>query len=138
MATKQLLLIDDNEDNRTLVQLALEMNPDWEWEVLTASDGIEGITKAKLIRPDVILLDLIMPGLDGLNVYENLKSNLLTYSIPIIFMTALTQKKVLSQLDNTLAEGIIIKPFNVIDLDAQIAKICNWEIVSQSEITLSA
>ena len=138
MATKQLLLIDDNEDNRTLVQLALEMNPDWEWEVLTASDGIEGITKAKLIRPDVILLDLIMPGLDGLTVYENLKSNLLTYSIPIIFMTALTQKKVLSQLDNTLAEGIIIKPFNVIDLDAQIAKICNWEIVSQSEITLSA
>jgi CheY-like chemotaxis protein len=127
MSTKQLLLIDDNEDNRTLVKFALETHTGW--EVSTASDGIKGITKAELERPDVILLDLLMPGLDGLTVYEVLKSNLFTCTIPIIFMTALTQEKVLAELENTLADGVITKPFDVINLDSQIAEMCDWEIV---------
>jgi CheY-like chemotaxis protein len=127
MATKQLLLIDDNEDNRTLVKFALEMHTGW--EISTAIDGIDGITKAELKRPDVILLDLVMPGLDGFTVYEILKYNLFTCTIPIIFMTAFTQEKVLAQLEATLAEGIITKPFDVINLDSQIAKICDWELI---------
>ena len=122
MATKQLLLIDDDEDTRTLVELALKMkNP--EWEVVTASDGIEGITKAETERPDVILLDFIMSGLDGLTVCEVLKSNLFTCSIPVIFITAMAHSKVFSQLENSLAEGIITKPFDVVNLDSQITKI---------------
>lgn len=129
MVTKRLLLIDDNEDNRTLVKFTLEMNTDW--EVITAIDGIQGITKAEIERPDVILLDLIMPDLNGLTVCEVLKSNLFTCTIPIIFMTAWTQEKVLSKIETTLAEGVIIKPFNVVNLDSQIAKFCNWELVCQ-------
>ncbi len=125
MTSKQLLIIDDNEDNRILVKLALEMNQDW--SISTAIDGIEGITKAELERPDVILLDLLMPGLDGLTVYEVLKSNLFTCTIPIIFMTAFTQEKMLCELEKTLAEGVITKPFDVVNLDSQIAKICEWE-----------
>ncbi len=125
MVTKRLLIIDDNEDNRILVQLALEMNSDW--EVLTAIDGVEGITKAESERPDIILLDFIMPDLDGLTVCEILKSNLFTCSIPVIFMTAITQAKVLSQLETTLAEGIIIKPFDITSLNSQIMQICNFE-----------
>lgn len=125
MTSKQLLIIDDNEDNRILVKLALEMNPGW--SISTAIDGVEGITKAELERPDVILLDLLMPGLDGLTVYEVLKSNLFTCTIPIIFMTAFTQEKMLCELEKTLAEGVITKPFDVVNLDSQIAKICEWE-----------
>lgn len=128
MATKRLLLIDDNEDNRTLVKFALESCTDW--EVFTASNGIEGVTKAEIERPDAILLDLIMPDLDGLTVYEILKSNLFTCTIPIIFMTAWTQEKTLVKLEATLAEGVITKPFNAINLDLQIAKICDWELVN--------
>lgn len=128
MASKQLLLIDDNEDNRMLVKFALEMNPGW--SVGTAINGMEGISKAEIERPDVILLDLLMPGLDGLTVYEILKSNLFTCTIPIVFLTALTQKKVLAQLEATLAEGIITKPFDALNLDSQIAKICGWEVVN--------
>ena len=130
MVTKRLLLIDDNEDNRTLVKFTLEMNTDW--EVITAIDGIEGVTKAEIERPDLILLDLIMPGLDGLTVCEILKSNLFTRTIPIVFITAWTQSEVLSEIETNLAEGIIIKPLDVINLDSQIAKICNWELVSLS------
>jgi CheY-like chemotaxis protein len=125
MATRQLLLIDDNEDNRALVKFALETYTNW--EISTASDGIEGITKAQLERPDVILLDLLMPGIDGLTVYKILKSNLFTCTISIIFITAMTQEKVLSRLETILAEGIITKPFDVTNLNSQIAKICEWE-----------
>ncbi len=127
MATKRLLLIDDNEDNRTLIEFALGTNPDW--EVLTAANGIEGITIAEIERPDVILLDFIMPDLDGLTVCEILKNNLFTCSIPVIFMTAMTQEKVLERLEETMAEGIIIKPFDVINLDSQIIKLCSSSLV---------
>ena len=125
MTIKRLLLIDDNEDNRTLIKFALENNSGW--KVSTAADGIEGVTKAEIERPDVILLDLMMPGIDGLTVCEILKSNLFTCSIPIVFITAMTHEKVLARLESTLAEGIITKPFNIINLDSTIAKICQWE-----------
>lgn len=131
MAAKHLLLIDDNEDNRMLVKFALEANTDW--KVLTATDGIEGITKAEIERPDVILLDFIMPDLDGLTVCEILKSNFFTSSIPIVFMTAMVQNKALTQLENSPAAGVITKPFDIIHLDSQIAKICQWRLIEDYE-----
>jgi CheY-like chemotaxis protein len=123
---QRILVIDDDEDNTTLIKFALEMNTDW--EILLASDGREGVTKAELERPDLILLDVIMPGLDGLNVCEILKANLFTCSIPVIFITAMTSIETLSQLKTSLAEAIIIKPFNPVNLDSQIAEICNKEL----------
>lgn len=124
MTIKRLLLIDDNEDNRNLVKFALERNTGW--QVITAADGIEGVTKAELERPDVILLDFIMPSLDGYVVCEVLKSNLFTRSIPIVFITAIAQDTVLARLESTLAEGVITKPFNPIQLHSRIAEICKW------------
>lgn len=124
--TRQLLLIDDNRDNRILVETALEINTDW--KILTASDGVEGITKAESERPDVILLDFVMPDLDGLTVCEILKSNFFTCSIPIIFITAMVQSQVLNQLESTLAEGTITKPFDLVNLHSQIVNICEWEL----------
>lgn len=126
MATKRLLLIDDNKDTRVLIKLAFE-EVNTGWKVLLASDGIEGITKAELEKPDVILLDVVMPQLDGLTVCEILKSNLFTASIPIIFMTAMVNAKMIAQLKNTLAVGVITKPFDLFNLDSQIANMCKWE-----------
>ena len=127
MATRKLLLIEDNLDNQTLVKFALEAEKDW--EVLTAFDGIDGITKAESERPDVILLDLFMPGLNGLEVCEILKDNLFTCSIPIVFITAMAQPKILARLEATLAEGVITKPVDILNLDSQIAKFCDWESI---------
>lgn len=123
MASKQLLLIDDNEDCRTLVKFALEMNS--RWKVSLAATGIEGIVKAEQLRPDLILLDLVMPDLDGLTVYDVLKTNLFTCSIPVVFVTAMVHGRAIARLNNTLADGVITKPFDFVSLDFQIAKICN-------------
>ena len=124
MIKKRLLLIDDHEDTRDLVKFALEMTADW--KVLGADNAIDGITIAEMERPDIILLDLAMPELDGLITYEILKSNLLTCSIPIVFVTAFTHEKIISRLETTLAEGIITKPFDLASLKLQIAKICDY------------
>ena len=124
MTTKKLLLVDDNEDNRTLIKLALEM--DTNWKILLAANGIEGIEQAELLKPDAILLDLMMPELDGLAVYDMLKSNSATSSIPIIFMTATTRKNVISRLEDTASAGILIKPLDMTSLKTQIKKLCQW------------
>ena len=123
MAARRLLLIEDNEDNRMLIKFALESKTDW--KVIIATNGIEGIIKAETERPDVILLDLVMPDLDGLTVCEVLKSNLFTCTIPVIFITAMVEASVLVQLEATLAVGIITKPYDVTNLDLEIAKRCN-------------
>ena len=132
MTTRNLLVIEDDADNRTLIKFALEHIAGW--KVLTAVDGIEGITMAETQRPDVILLDFMMPSLDGLDVLDILKSNLFTCSIPVIFITAMVQTKLLSQLDNSLAVGIITKPFKIIDLDFQIAEIFRWDRVDSNKL----
>jgi CheY-like chemotaxis protein len=133
MSVKHILIIDDNEDNRILVKFALETNPDW--QVLTAKDGIEGIAKAKTERPDVILLDFIMPKLDGLAVYEVLKSNLFTCSIPIVFMTAMANNKLHARLENTLTEGVITKPFDLSQLNSLIADVCGYTLADYKGIS---
>ena len=119
MASKLILIIDDNQDNRTLVKLALEINSDW--KVLTAANGIQGIIQAESTRPDAIVLDLAMPDLDGLTICEILKSNLFTCTIPVIFLTTMTHGETLMYLRNTLAQGIIMKPFDTLGLRFLIA-----------------
>ena len=121
MPIKKLLLIEDDEDNRALIKFVLERFTDW--EVLTAKDGVEGIAKAESERPDVILLDFCLPNIDGLEVCEILKSNLFTCTIPVIFITAMAQQKILAQLSASLAEGVIVKPFEIDRLDSQIARL---------------
>ena len=125
MGVKQLLLIDDNKDNQTLVKTAIEATSNW--KVSVAEDGVEGVTIAEFERPDAILLDFVMPGLDGFTVYNILKSNLFTRAIPIIFITGVALERVLERLETTSAAGIIIKPFDSINLRSQIAQMCQWK-----------
>ena len=65
-----------------------------------------------------------MPDLDGFTIYEVLKSNLFTRTIPMIFITAMVDTNILTKLENTLAVGIITKPFDIDRLDLEITKIC--------------
>lgn len=130
MATKRLLVIDDERETLTLIEFALHLKTNW--QIITASSGIEGISKAEQEQPDVILLDVLMPDLDGMSVCDLLKSNIFTCAIPVIFMTAMTHPELLSSLETSWALGVITKPFDVIGLDEQIAKVCEWHPISKA------
>ncbi|MDP8253733.1 MAG: response regulator [Candidatus Kaelpia aquatica] len=89
--SKKILLIDDEEDFCHFVKLNLEDTG--RFEVSTATSGIKGIEMAKEKKPDLILLDLLMPVMDGSEAAEHLLKNETTKHIPIVFVTALTRKK---------------------------------------------
>ena len=122
MIPQSILLIDDNHSCITLIKFVLEQ--DTNWQILIATNAEEGITKAKLKQPDVILLDIMMPILDGLDIYKMLKSDIYTSNIPIIFMTAMTP--ITPILKSKIAEDVdvIIKPFDVTKLAEQITEMC--------------
>ncbi|MGL6342381.1 MAG: response regulator [Waterburya sp.] len=121
MTSKCVLVIDDNDDCITLVKFILEYETDW--QVIAASNGREGIAKAQLELPDVILLDIIMPDLNGLDVYESLKLDITTCLIPIMFMTAI--KPIGSTLKLQIPKNVkvISKPFNIYLLSNQLSEV---------------
>jgi CheY-like chemotaxis protein len=126
IGNKRILLIDDEETIQEVVQLGIEIEVGW--EVLIASSGTEGIEVAQTQQPDAILLDVMMPDLDGIATLSQLKANPKTRSIPVIFLTAKIQAADKNQFQNLEVTGVITKPFNSMTLASQIAKILEWEI----------
>jgi DNA-binding response OmpR family regulator len=109
MNKKRILIIDDEVDFAKMLQTRLQVEG---YEVLVAEDGIKGIQIARRDRPDLIILDVMMPGMDGHMVCDMLKKSTVTWSIPIIYLTART-----SQADELLAMGkgakyFLTKPYN--------------------------
>lgn len=84
---KKILIINDSESLCEIIQFYLEMN---DYEVYLALDGYQGIEKANQLIPDLILLDVVMPGIDGFEVCRLLKQDPLTQEIPILFLSSLT------------------------------------------------
>lgn len=117
-----LLVIDDDDDFNALVTFALEHDTDW--KILTTLDGEKGVALAQLQQPDVILLDIVMPNLNGLDVYHLLKSNLTTCSIPIIFVTAMFRMELIIRGQMTEDIEVITKPFDIMRLANQVADVC--------------
>lgn len=116
---KRILVIDDEDDIRKLTQTCLEIMGGW--QVLTASSGSEGLAKAQTEQPDVILLDFMMPDMDGQTTFQQLQSNPATRNIPVILLTARgrsTNETLFAELD---VKGVINKPFNPLKLADQVA-----------------
>ena len=122
---KCILLIDDEETIQEVVQVGIEIEVGW--QVLIASSGIEGINLAKDQQPDVILLDVMMPNMDGISTLLKLKAESSTKSIPVIFLTAKTQAADKKQFQTLGVTGVITKPFNSMALASRITKILDWE-----------
>ena len=124
MTTKLILIVDDEESIQTVVQFGIQMIADW--EVLIASSGPQGIKIASDRRPDAILLDVMMPDMDGIATFKALQSDPQTAKIPVIFLTAKAQTSERRQFNDLGVSGVITKPFNSLDLPDQISKVLDW------------
>jgi CheY-like chemotaxis protein len=113
----RILYIDDEADIREVAQMALEL--DSEFEVRACSSGAEGIEEARQWRPDLILLDVMMPVMDGPAVLERLGEDPATAAIPVVFITARTQAKEVDSLRQLGARGVLAKPFDPMTLAGQ-------------------
>lgn len=124
MSQKQILLIDDESDIQMLAKMGLTMTTDW--SVLSANSGKEGVAIATSTPPDAILLDVMMPEMDGPATLIKLRTNPKTQNIPIIFLTAKAQAKDRRDLYAAGADGIITKPFDPTTLASQISEFLGW------------
>jgi two-component system, sensor histidine kinase and response regulator len=104
---KTILIIDDNQDLRIIILEALRLEG---YTVMDASDGFIGIEMAKKYRPDLILCDVIMPGIDGFEVKKQLGNNIETLLIPFIFLTAIAEQNEVRKGMRTGADDYLLKP----------------------------
>ena len=118
---ESVLLVDDEPDIRTIAQMSLSQVGGW--KTLVASSGAEAIALATAHKPDVILLDVMMPEMTGVQAFKELAAREETKHIPVIFMTAKVQNQELEAYEAMGAAGVISKPFSPSDLPDQIISI---------------
>jgi CheY-like chemotaxis protein len=112
---KRILVIDDEQDFCFFVKKNLELTGNFMVE--TCSDGREGVAKTKELRPDMVLLDIMMPGINGADVAEAIKGNESTRNIPIAFLTALVKEEEAKTNQNWIGgEFFVAKPIKIKEL----------------------
>lgn len=121
---RTVLVIDDEDDIREVAQVSLEALGGW--NVLTASSGDQGIQRAAADQPDAILLDVMMPGMDGPTTFQKLQSADVTRSIPVIFLTAKVQAADRQRFADLGVAGVIAKPFDPMTLASDVAALLHW------------
>jgi CheY-like chemotaxis protein len=124
MSTKRILLIDDEKSISLIVQVCLSQLANW--TVLTANTSTDGLIQAEAEKPDAILLDLMMPEMDGFTILKKLKENPETSDIPVILWTAKLQPVGYDQSAQWELAGVLTKPFDPLTLANQITEILDW------------
>jgi CheY-like chemotaxis protein len=122
--SRRILIIDDEADIREVVALSLETVADWEVE--TASSGAQGLARAIEHQPDAILLDVMMPGMDGPTTFRELRNNPATARIPVLLLTAKVQSTDQKRFADLGVEAVLFKPFDPLTLSEQIAAALGW------------
>ena len=121
MAKKRILIIDDEKDFTRLIKLNLEQTG--EYEVREENEGVRGLYAAREFKPDLILLDVLMPDIDGGDVCYQLKNDKDTSNIPVIFLTAAVNKEDIKKHGGIMGGHFFIaKPVEIKDLISFIYK----------------
>ena len=115
------LIIDDEEDVRYVAHLSLGRVGGM--TVIEASNGEDGVARAQNERPDFILLDMMMPGMDGAATFRALRDSERTNGIPVVFLTAKAMKSEVQRLKELGAKGVVLKPFDPMTLASDICAI---------------
>jgi len=110
---KRILVVDDDHDVVEIVESWLKANG---YEVYTAYSGKEGLKRCKLLKPDAIILDIVMPDMDGSSVAEEIKEDPNTYEIPIIFLTGAVKSSEVPESHVVGGQYFLAKPFKGEDL----------------------
>jgi CheY-like chemotaxis protein len=119
-----ILIVDDEDDIRTVAALSLETIEGW--TVHIATSGAEGIRRAIELKPDAILLDVMMPEMDGPTTFQNLQQEPLTRDIPVLLLTAKVQGADQRRFANLGVAAVLSKPFDPLTLGSQIAAALGW------------
>ncbi len=121
MSKKKILVVDDEPNIQKMLKTLLEIN---DYSVETVSNGKEALEVVKGISPDLVLLDLVMPKVDGYEVLENLKSNSATRQIPVILFTAAPPEIAAEKgADAIAAVDYVLKPFDRVTLSFLLQRI---------------
>jgi len=124
--TKKVLIIDNETSIQEVTRICLQTVAGW--QVIAASSGLEGIDKAAQEQPDAILLDVMMPGMDGLTTFQKLQENQQTHNIPVLLLTAKVQASDRQRYTELGVRDAIAKPFNPLELANQIAHALGWNL----------
>lgn len=122
--TRSVLIVDDDDDIRELAAMSLELV---EWRTLQAASGPSCLEMARKFLPDAIVLDMMMPGMDGPATLQLLRQDVMVAHIPVVFLTAKTMLQDQRTLIGSDAAGVIAKPFDPMTLARQVAEILAWE-----------
>jgi CheY-like chemotaxis protein len=120
----RILIIDDEEDIREVAALSLETVAGW--DVVMASSGAQGLARAIEYQPEAILLDVMMPGMDGPTTFRELRKNPVTALIPVLLLTAKVQASDQRRFADLGVDAVLFKPFDPMTLSTQIAGVLGW------------
>ncbi|MBS1993053.1 MAG: response regulator [Cyanobacteria bacterium SZAS LIN-2] len=121
MQIERVLMVDDDASIRKIGELCLSKVG--KWQVLMASSGQEALDIGPAFNPDVIILDVMMPGMDGPTTFKLLQENAAVAKTPVIFMTAKVQTHEVEGYSTLGAAGVIGKPFDPMKLPEEIGRI---------------
>lgn len=130
MGTKKVLVIDDEPAVRTIVQCCLEDIAGW--EVIPAESGQEGLMQAIAQSPDAIVLDMMMPGMDGLTFLKKLREKPDLPPIPVVLLSAKSNLAASPIFEELGVAGAISKPFDALSVCDRIAELLGWTIDSSA------
>jgi CheY-like chemotaxis protein len=125
VSSKKILIVDDEPYIREVSKISLESTMK-DWDIVSAESGPIALILAESEHPDVILLDVMMPGMDGISTFRQLQKSPQTKAIPVIFLTAKVQPEECEQHRLQGAKATIAKPFNPVTLGLKISQILGW------------
>jgi DNA-binding response OmpR family regulator len=117
----KVLVIDDEEDTRSIVKLSLSLIDNI--EIIEAANGVSGLALAKSENPDIILLDMIMPHMDGKSTLIELNKDIATKHIPVVILTTKSTIKDINSMKDLGAKHVLTKPFDPMTLVEEIKQI---------------